>query len=77
MSLADAKSTESFGSALETFSVKWSKRDRNFKEWQNENSMEVCEECAQRIHDAIQAVRRQASSEATQEQLAIIERAHP
>lgn len=59
---------------LRIFPVKWSRRDRNFKEWQNANSMEVCEECAQRIHDAIQDVKRRASSEALQESLAIYER---
>lgn len=73
MSLIDAQSTEDFGEGLEVFWFKW---QRPYAE-DNPIKIDVCKECAQRIHDAIQDVRRRASSEAVQESLAIIERTHP
>lgn len=51
------------------YSVQWGYRYAD-----SQQTMELCEECAQRIHDAIQDVKRRASSEALQESLAIYER---
>lgn len=72
MSLVEAQSTEDFGNALEVFWFKW---QRPYAQ-DNPMKMDVCKECALRIHDAIQDVIRKASAENVQEQLAIIERTH-
>lgn len=53
------------------YGVQWNHRYAD-----TQQSMELCEECSTRIHDAIKDVIRKASSEAIHESLAIIERTH-
>jgi len=59
------------GYPFQTYFVSWSKESYGLE---SRTSMEVCSECAQRIHDAIQEVIRKASAENVQEQLAMYER---
>lgn len=56
------------------FPVKYRKHNAAAASLEEEFSIEVCPECAQRIHEAIEAVKTRAYAENVQEQLAMCER---
>jgi hypothetical protein len=72
--LVSGSDKESSAEPVNAYPATWRTPGVHFQHWQTENSLEVCSECAQRIHDAIREVIRKASAENVQEQLAMIER---